>query len=148
MSGWRDRAAGYLGAAIGLALVCGLFVVMALVSVRVFECVRGGQRVFSDHSCAPDADVRDIDVAGMNTYVAPPVRIVEPAALVPEPPTRARPSAPPRKASATERDSLQRAIDRLNARMRAGYSSAEGEWLRAQWKKLDDRYRDPRCLRG
>ena len=117
-------------------------------SVRVFECVRGGQRVFSDQSCAPDAGVREIDVAGMNTYVAPPVRIVEPATSVPEPRARVRPAAPPRRANAAECDSLQREIDHLNARMRAGYSSGEGESLRTRWHELDDRYRDLHCLRG
>jgi hypothetical protein len=45
--------------------------------VQVFECMRDGQRVFSDRACGNDARVRDVDVAGMNTYTAPRQRSVE-----------------------------------------------------------------------
>lgn len=116
--------------------------------VRVFECVRGGQHVFSDQPCGADARPREIDVAGMNTYEeigqVPETRVSIPEKTPPRPirPSRSSPS------QEAQCESLQRAKDEIDARMRRGYTSREGERLRARRHEVEDRYRDLHCLRG
>jgi hypothetical protein len=117
-------------------------------SVRVYECVRGGQRVFSDQPCGADASVRDVDVARMNTYSAPPPFADQPSI----PPLRyPRPTAP-RHAQVRPQDAecerLQKAKDAIDARARHAHTSAESEWLRERRHELEDRYWELRCLKG
>ena len=47
--------------------------------------------------------------------------------------------------NAAECQAIQADIDAIDSRMRAGYGSAEGEYLRARRRSLRDHYYDLRC---
>jgi hypothetical protein len=125
--------------------------------VGVYECVVNGQRVVSDHPCGADAQVRTLvvdrpdprDVArqqqrtwaaqagsGSAPRVAAPVRSAVPSQVAPV--------ASPNEAACA---AIDEAIANLNARMRQGYTSAEGERLRAEWHDLQKRREDLNCGR-
>jgi len=128
--------------------------------VGVYECVVNGQRVVSDHPCGADAQVRTLvvdqpdprDVArqqqrtraaqagsGAAPRVAAPARSSVPSQI-----PQVAPVASPNAAAC---GAIDQAIANLNARMRAGYTSAEGEWLRADWHDLQKRREELRCGR-
>jgi hypothetical protein len=125
--------------------------------VGVYECVVNGQRVVSDHPCGADAQVRTLvvdrpdprDVArqqqrtwaaqagsGSAPRVAAPVRSAVPSQVAPV--------ASPNEAACA---AIDEAIANLNARMRAGYTSQQGEWLRAEWHDLQKQREALRCGR-
>ena len=112
--------------------------------VGVYECMVNGQRVVSDHPCGADAQARTLVVdrpdprdvarqqqrtwaaqAGSPPQVKPPARSSVRSPVVTE-------SLP----NQTACHAIDQAIADLNARMRAGYTSQEGEWLRARWHDL------------
>ncbi len=128
--------------------------------VGVYECLVNGQRVVSDHSCGADAQVltlvvdqpdpRDVARQQQRTWAvqarsgsAP--RVAAPArSAVPLQVPQVAPVAPPNEAAC---EAVDQAIANLNSRMRAGYTSAEGEWLRADWHDLQKRREELRCGR-
>jgi hypothetical protein len=115
------------------------------VIARVYECDGDNQRVLSDQPCAVDAAVRD--VAAPNRMIAQDTRVLYEQAYRPRPPQ------PP---SRTDRRydhrveicrQIERDIDRINARMRRGYSSWEGELFRESLRQLSKARYDARCIR-
>jgi hypothetical protein len=128
--------------------------------VGVYECLVNGQRVVSDHPCGADAQVRTLvvdrpdprDVARQQqrTWAAqagsgPAPRVAAPArSAAPSQVPQVAPVASPNEAAC---EAIDQAIANLNARMRAGYTSAQGEWLRAEWHDLQKRREELRCGR-
>ena len=105
-----------------------------------------GQRVVSDHPCGADAqartlvvdqpDPRDVARQQQRTWAAQAgssaaPRVVSPARSAVRP--QMAPQSPPNQGVC---DGIDQAIANLNARMRQGYTSAEGERLRADWHDL------------
>jgi hypothetical protein len=114
--------------------------------VGVYECVVNGQRVVSDRPCAADAKSRTLvvdqpdprEVARLRqqqTQVQRPASrgYTSQSGYAGEGPTISG-SGEPSNARACA--ALDRAIDNINSRMRAGYGPDEGEWLRAEWHRL------------
>jgi len=114
--------------------------------VGVYECVVDGQRVVSDRPCAADAKSRTLvvdqpdpsEVARLRQHRAQVQRPASPgytsqSVYAGEGPTIPG-SGEPSNARACA--AVDRAIDNINSRMRAGYGPEEGEWLRAEWHRL------------
>jgi hypothetical protein len=112
----------------------------------VFECRHNGVTVFSDHRCGADAEVRAIRAP--NLMVATPVYLNEESAAAP---IQAAPQIQTQDSTSRDgtHDDICREIeldkDRIDARMRQGYSSGEGEILRERRNSLSSRYYDLRC---
>jgi hypothetical protein len=112
----------------------------------VFECRQNGVTVFSDHRCGADAEVRAIRAP--NLMVATPLYVNEESTAAP---TQAALPIPTQ--GSTSRDGtyneicreIELAKDGIDARMRQGYSSGEGEILRERRNSLSSRYHDLRC---
>jgi hypothetical protein len=115
--------------------------------VGVYECMVNGQRVVSDHPCGADAqartlvvdrpDPRDVARQQQRTWAAQagsPPRVGPPARSSVR--SQVAPQSLPNQAAC---EAIDQAIANLNSRMRAGYTSAEGEWLRAEWHDLQKR---------
>jgi hypothetical protein len=93
-----------------------------------YECLKDGQRVFSDYPCGDDAKTRD--VTPQNVYVAPRYSQRQPAVIY----------NPQRQTGAAEKDNedcthYEDDVKRIDARMRSGYTSAESERLREQRRR-------------
>jgi hypothetical protein len=120
--------------------------------VGIYECTVNGQRVVSDRPCGAGATPRVLEVAPAR---APPPSVPQRRS--------SRPGSSATYASSTGQSgagsasavpdntaacaAVDRAIDNLNARMRQGYGSAEGEWLRQEWHRLKQQRYDLRCGR-
>lgn len=125
--------------------------------VGVYECVVNGQRIVSDRPCAAEAQPRTLivdqpdpaDVARQRQQTwaaqqgAPRSSLGSASASGGVPSTR---SAPASNQAACE--SIERQIAYIDAQMRQGYRSQEGEWFRDQLRALKERRHDLRCLRG
>jgi len=124
--------------------------------VGVYECEVNGQRVVSDRPCAPDAQARTLVID------QPDAREVARQRQMTQSATRSGSSyyASPSGGSSTSRsggtsgasneaacETVDRAIDNLNARMRQRYGAAEGERLRAQWHDLKRQRYELKCGR-
>ena len=113
--------------------------------VGVYECVVNGQRVVSDRPCAADAKSRTLIVDQPDPREVARLRQQQARAQIPasrgytsygsagEWPTVSEPAAP---SNARACAGVDRAIENINSRMRAGYGPEEGEWLRAEWHRL------------
>jgi hypothetical protein len=125
--------------------------------VGVFECVVNGQRVVSDRPCGAEAQSRTLvvdqpdpaDVARQRqqTWAAQQGAPRSSTGTAPAsggvPSTR---TAPASNQAACE--SIERQIAYIDAQMREGYRSPQGEWYRQQLRVLKERRHDYRCLRG
>ena len=123
----------------------------------VFEC-SGAPRSFSDRRCAANARVRVVETSKLNIYQAAPT-----PELVPTPyrgdSISATPPPPAVTTGERQRDALAQAgptramicatieqqIDQINARMRQGYRSAQGEYYRAQLDTLSNQRHAAHC---
>ena len=124
----------------------------------LYEC-NPGVRTYSDTPCAAAVRRRVLDPAAQNTYHAdastqlPPEQ--NPATEVSAPQSVSTPSGlsrvdTSRNAFEAKRalcTDIERQIDAINARMRAGYSSGEGEWFRRELNRLSDLRYNTRCSR-
>jgi hypothetical protein len=116
--------------------------------VGIYECTVKGQRVVSDRPCGAGATARVIGVAPA-TAAAPPVTQYR-STQAPNSSSTARSAAgstiavPDNTAACAADD---QSIKTLNARMRQRYTSQEGEWLRQEWHRLQQRRYDLRCGR-
>lgn len=113
----------------------------------VYECFINGQRVISDRSCGDNAKIKVIEIAPST-----PARPAVPQYQSPTPSYDASASSAGRTTAVTPSNSsacanVDREIAALNARMRQGYTSQEGEWYRERWHALHERRRDLRCGR-
>ena len=123
--------------------------------VGVYECTVNGRRVVSDRPCASGAQVRTLVVDQPDPRDAAIAQQLQQQTQQPVVLKYSAPSASGESASAGTDVSaneaactaVDREIDQLNARMRQGYTSQEGEWLRAQWHALEERRRALRCGR-
>lgn len=109
----------------------------------VYECFENSQRVFSDSPCGEGATTRTIG----------PVNLMDAPLPLHRSSTERAPAAARRAPSSPEssdRDctDYEEAVRRIDAVMRRGYTSAEGEHLRAERLRKarlrDDCYRDNR----
>jgi hypothetical protein len=117
---------------------------------RVYECRDGATRILSDRPCGPGASLRALDPQELNRYTPVPVpRSVAPALRKTAPASfeSARPAARIRKPTSPPRSchDLQRETDRIDSRMRLGYSGKAGEKLRVQRRQLTSLYASQRC---
>jgi len=110
----------------------------------VFVCQDGGVPVFADRPCgaarASRTLVVDHPASGAVSSIQPPV----PQAVI-----RPRPQPDGRggtgRTAETRCTTLQRKLDELDDRMRAGYSSREAAQLWNRWRELKARLRGERC---
>jgi len=117
-------------------------------TVGVYECWDRGQRILADHPCGADAQVRVIEVDRPD-----PVEVArqrQRAMAAQQHSGRTAASGIPvgntssgAGANRVDNESACRAVDAeiraINAQMREGYTSQQGEWLRARWHAAQKR---------
>jgi hypothetical protein len=129
----------------------------ALPSIRarrvVFTCIDAGLITFADRPCGPWSQVREMQVVGVRPAVtATPTT----AASSTRPAPAGRDVAveerherddndDPKAARAQTCDRLQRALQELDVRMRAGYSAREAGRLWSRWREAKERVREASC---
>jgi hypothetical protein len=110
----------------------------------VFVCQNGGAPVFSDRPCGSVVGQRALAVDAPASGAAP-------STVPPKPRASTRPRPQPAggtgtgRTAATRCSTLQRQLDELDDRMRAGYTSREAARLWNRWRELKDRLRTERC---
>ena len=111
----------------------------------VFVCHEDGAPVFADRPCGSTSETRSLVIA-----TPPPGAAASTTPPAPAASTRPRPAVPktstnvvptPENACAK----LQRQLDELNDRMRAGYSAREAARLWQRWRDTKERLRTGRC---
>jgi hypothetical protein len=109
----------------------------------VYVCHDGGVPVYTDRPCGSGAVVRGLVVEtprpGAAASTSPPA---------PRSSTRPRPAPAPADVAPvpeTRCGTLQRRVDELDARMRAGYSAREAARLWQRWREARERLRQARC---
>lgn len=111
----------------------------------VFVCHESGVPVYADRPCGSGATERSLGVEsprpGAAASTAPPAPR---ASILPRPSSR-RPIVEPAPATETRCAALQRQLDELNDRMRAGYSAREAARLWQRWRDAKERLRTARC---
>jgi hypothetical protein len=111
---------------------------------EVFVCQDGGVPVFSDRPCgsaaAPRALVVEAPRPGAPATTIPPA----PRAST-RPQLDHRHEAAPGRIAENRCTTLQRQLDELNDRMRAGYSAREAARLWQRWRDVKERLRSARC---
>ena len=111
----------------------------------VFVCQEDGAPVFADRPCGSTSETRSLVIAtpppgaGASTAPPSPAASTRPRAAAPKPSTTAVPA--PENACAK----LERQLDELNDRMRAGYSAREAARLWQRWRDTKERLRTGRC---
>ena len=111
----------------------------------VFVCQEGGTPVYADRPCGSVTTARSIVVETPRTGAAS-------TTAPPSPQASTRPRAVPQRPEAAvvpERENvctkMQRQLDELNDRMRAGYSAREAAKLWQRWRDTKERLRTARC---
>ena len=124
----------------------------------VYEC-NPGVRTYSDTPCAAAVRLKVLDPAAQNTYHAdastqllpeqnPATELsARPSVSMPSGLSRIDTSRNAFEAKRALCADIERQIDAINARMRAGYSSVEGEWFRRELNRLSDLRYNTRCFR-
>lgn len=112
---------------------------------EVFVCQHDGAPVYADRPCGSVTTSRNLVVESPPTGAA--VTTVPPS---PRSSTRPRAVQPKRAAALTAAPEtacakLQRQLDELNDRMRAGYSAREAARLWQRWRDAKERLRTARC---
>lgn len=111
----------------------------------VFVCQESGVPVYTDRPCGSSVATRSLVIP-----TSPPGAAASTVPPAPAASTRPRTVAPrpsPRVAPASENTcaKLQRQLDELNDRMRAGYSAREAARLWQRWRDAKERLRTGRC---
>lgn len=111
----------------------------------VFVCQESGVPVFADRPCGSTTETRSLVVATPPPGAAASTTPPSPAAS-----TRPRPAVPKSSTTAVPAPEnacakLQRHLDELNDRMRAGYSAREAARLWQRWRDTKERLRTSRC---
>jgi hypothetical protein len=111
----------------------------------VFVCQESGVPVFADRPCGSANETRSLVIAA-----PPPGAAASTTPPLPSASTRPRTAAPrlstnvaPAPESSCAR--LERQLDELNDRMRAGYSAREAAKLWQRWRDTKERLRTGRC---
>ena len=111
----------------------------------VFVCQEAGVPVFADRPCGSTNETRSLVIAtpppGATASTTPP----SPAASTRPRPAIPKPSTPVVPAPENACAKLQRQLDELNDRMRAGYSAREAARLWQRWRDTKERLRTGRC---
>ena len=127
--------------------------------VGIYECTVNGHRVVSDRPCGSSAqartlvveqpDPRDAAIAQQRLWQAQQQaqQSTSRSDVAPSDSGGSNDSEPAERGNESACAEVDRAIDQLNARMRQGYTSQEGEWLRARWHALEDQRHALRCGR-
>jgi hypothetical protein len=120
--------------------------------VGVYECTVNGQRVASDQPCGPGAQLRTLTVDHPDpSEVTAQQQRTWLAQQTTDDTSNSRANGSqavdPAAANQSACAAVERQIAALNARMRQGYTSQEGEWLRAQWQALQKRRAELKCGR-
>jgi len=111
----------------------------------IFICQEGSAPVFADRPCGSAAATRNLVIEaprpGAATTTTPPAprASTRPRALP------GRPDAAADQGAETRCATLQRQLDELNDRMRAGYSAREAAKLWQRWRDTKERLRTARC---
>lgn len=113
----------------------------------VFECIINGQRVFSDSPCGTKVKVHEI--AQPNLMKA---QSTGPTHEIPQEVLRLQPhqvrqieAIKPQVSNKSLCRQIEAEIESINARMRQGYTSRQGEWYRERLRQLDNRLHELRC---
>jgi hypothetical protein len=116
----------------------------------VYRCSIDGQQVFSDHACAADASVVSINESNRadpqdTTHLYDAVTSQRSQVTSQRGSFSDSGSADPMAFRASQCDSIQSAIDSVNARMRERYSNPEGEYYRDRLRDLKAQQWDLKC---
>ena len=115
-----------------------------------YECIRNDQKTLSDAPCSASAATRTLDTSRLNHYSAPPpVRRQVTSSTPTDNETAPEPRAAPIQAAAGETQChyLEQHIANIDARMRTGYGSQEGEYLHEQRREATDAYHKAYCTK-
>lgn len=111
----------------------------------VFVCQESGVPMFADRPCGSASETRSLVIAtpppGAAASTIPP----SPAASTRPRPAAGKPSTAVVPAPENACTRLQRQLDDLNDRMRAGYSAREAARLWQRWRDTKERLRTGRC---
>lgn len=114
------------------------------VSATIYRCTQNGITVYSDIACSGLDGATKVEVRAANGYT--------PAVVANQTRKAAAPAKIARRTPAVNDDvrrnkcqSLQRSLDQVHSKMRAGYRVREGERLRDREAQLDERLRQERC---
>lgn len=112
---------------------------------RAYVCRRGSATTYSDRPCEAGAQTTDVDPSRLNGYAPSAVdRVyvpVEPAVVIRGESPGNGPVSPPDELCRT----IGAEVAALDARMRQGYTSSEGEWFRARWHALKEQRHSAGC---
>lgn len=111
----------------------------------VFVCQEGGVPVFADRPCGSATATRSLVVGAPRSGAASSTTPPAPRASTRPRAIAARPAAVPNDAGDGKCAVLQRQLDGLNDRMRAGYSAREAARLWQRWRDTKERLRTSRC---
>lgn len=135
---------GHRARRLGGALLVGALLVAFASRAEpvVYACDKDGQRVYSDQPCGANAARQEIPTS--NRMAAQDTRILQ---------KKSAPAA--RRVAADDTAAKQRQLcnrnreqtQRLHARMRSGYSAAQGVRYDQRLRELADQYRSERCER-
>jgi len=148
--------------AASLAL-CAAFAPTPAGAAAAYVCGQEGSRIYADRPCDARTTPAPVPLPAPNGYAAPPVDRGAPAAarpgqggarrsprVAPAEPRHPRAGDPDTAASRLEARcrTLARRLERVEARLRAGYSVAEGERLKEQRRELREDRRWYACGRA
>ena len=111
----------------------------------VFVCQDSGAPVFADRPCGSTSETRSLVIATPAPGAAASTKPPSPAASTRPRTVAPNPSAIPVPAPENACAKLQRQLDELNDRMRAGYSAREAARLWQRWRDTKERLRTGRC---
>jgi hypothetical protein len=111
----------------------------------VFVCQQSGVPVFADRPCGSTSETRSLVIATPPPGAAASTTPPSPAASTRPRPATLKPSTAVVPAPEHACEKLQRQLDELNDRMRAGYSAREAARLWQRWRDTKERLRTGRC---
>jgi hypothetical protein len=111
----------------------------------VFVCQTDGAPVFADRPCGSTSETRSLVIATPAPGAAASTKPPSPAASTRPRAVAPNPSTPAARAPENACAKLQRQLDELNDRMRAGYSAREAARLWQRWRDTKERLRTGRC---
>jgi hypothetical protein len=111
----------------------------------VFVCHESGVPVFADRPCGSTNETRSLVIATPPAGAVASTRPPSPTASTRPRPVAPRPSTTAVTAPENACAKLERQLDELNDRMRAGYSAREAARLWQRWRDTKERLRTGRC---
>lgn len=136
----------YLGTVLCAAAVMPLSTA-ALADAKVFRCEVNDVVTFSDRPCGPDAQVHEPDGTRVSVFAAPPIaKRSSLSAKTPRRDTKQSDAIAMLQAKHKERCTrIERSLNDIRSKMRAGYDVRQGERLRDRQRKLTQQRRDEKC---